>query len=87
VQSRRAPILSQGDLVILDNLPTHKKRESRAVSQAKKGAWFLFLPPYSPDLNPIEQAGLPTSQSAPTQHRKPIPRGALARHRQHPRSH
>jgi hypothetical protein len=36
VQSRRAPILSHGDVVVLDNLATHKKRESRAVSQAKR---------------------------------------------------
>jgi transposase len=39
----------------LDNLPAHK---SPAAEQAirERGAWLLFLPPYSPDLNPIEMA-------------------------------
>ncbi|MCT2399322.1 transposase, partial [Novosphingobium mangrovi (ex Huang et al. 2023)] len=39
-----------GDIVILDNLSSHKKPAVRA-----RGARLLFLPPYSPDLNPIEQ--------------------------------
>jgi transposase len=49
------PTLSPGDIVVLDNLGSHK---SRAVRQAIRtaGAHRLFLPPYSPDLNPIEQA-------------------------------
>ena len=48
------PTLKQGDFVILDNLGSHK---SEAVRNAIKsvGARLLFLPPYSPDLNPIEQ--------------------------------
>jgi transposase len=47
--------VQQGDIVILDNLPAHK---SPAAEQAirDRGAWLLFLPPYSPDLNPIEMA-------------------------------
>ena len=50
-----APILQAGDVVILDNLPTHKS--SVAANILKEiGAWFLFLPKYSPDLNPIEMA-------------------------------
>ncbi|WP_050663570.1 transposase [Roseovarius tolerans] len=50
-----AGLVREGDVVILDNLPSHK---SPAASEALRdiGAWFLFLPPYSPDLNPIEMA-------------------------------
>jgi transposase len=45
--------LSKGDIVILDNLAVHKSaRAARCLTD--RGAWFLFLPPYSPDLNPIE---------------------------------
>ena len=48
------PTLSPGDIVIMDNLGSHK---SPAVGKAirEAGAKLLFLPPYSPDLNPIEQ--------------------------------
>jgi transposase len=55
VRTQLAPTLEKGDLVILDNLPAHK---SPAAEQAirERGAWLLFLPPYSPDLNPIEMA-------------------------------
>jgi transposase len=48
-----APTLRTGDLVILDNLATHKIRGVREALQAQ-GARLLFLPPYSPDFNPIE---------------------------------
>jgi transposase len=55
VETQLAPTLYQGDVVILDNLAAHKSE--RAVKALKaRGAWFLFLPPYSPDLNPIEMA-------------------------------
>jgi transposase len=37
--------------VILDNLPSHKSEKARQILE-QRGAWFLFLPPYSPDLNP-----------------------------------
>ncbi|MBN9435391.1 transposase, partial [Bosea sp. (in: a-proteobacteria)] len=47
--------LSKGDIVILDNLAVHKSAHA-ARCLADRGAWFLFLPPYSPDLNPIEMA-------------------------------
>jgi transposase len=48
------PTLTSGDVVIMDNLASHKRP---AVRQAIRsvGARLLFLPPYSPDLNPIEQ--------------------------------
>lgn len=50
-----APELKPGTVVILDNLATHRNVEAaRAIRAA--GCWFLYLPPYSPDLNPIEQA-------------------------------
>ena len=55
VETQLAPALSRGDVVILDNLNVHKSpRAARALAEV--GAWFLFLPKYSPDLNPIEQA-------------------------------
>ncbi len=54
VEQFLVPTLRSGDIVILDNLGSHK---SKAVRQAIRavGAHRLFLPPYSPDLNPIEQ--------------------------------
>ena len=55
VESQLAPTLSRGDVVILDNLAVHKSARA-AECLKRKGAWFLFLPPYSPDLNPIEMA-------------------------------
>jgi putative transposase len=49
-----APTLAPGDIVVMDNLGSHKsKAVRRAIRQV--GARLLFLPPYSPDLNPIEQ--------------------------------
>ena len=47
------PTLRRGDLVVLDNLRVHKSDAARALVQ-KAGARLVFLPPYSPDLNPIE---------------------------------
>ena len=49
------PALKQDDIVIIDNLSSHKGKVVRALIRAA-GARVLFLPPYSPDLNPIEQA-------------------------------
>jgi len=48
-----APTLQKGDLVILDNLATHKIRGIVEAIEAA-GARLLYLPPYSPDFNPIE---------------------------------
>lgn len=50
-----APILRPGDLVLLDNLSAHKADSVRTLIEAT-GADLLFLPPYSPDFNPIEMA-------------------------------
>jgi transposase len=54
VEQALLPTLASGDVVIIDNLGSHK---SNAIAQAiaSVGARLLFLPPYSPDLNPIEQ--------------------------------
>lgn len=53
VEQVLGPELEPGDIVILDNLGAHKDGEARAMIEAR-GAKLLFLPPYSPDLNPIE---------------------------------
>lgn len=50
-----APTLRKGDIVIMDNLPSHKVGGIREAIEAA-GAKLHYLPPYSPDLNPIEQA-------------------------------
>lgn len=50
-----APELAPGTVVVLDNLATHRNAEA-AKALRDAGCWFLYLPPYSPDLNPIEMA-------------------------------
>ena len=49
------PTLEPGDIVVMDNLAAHKRAEVGLAIEAA-GAWLLYLPPYSPDLNPIEMA-------------------------------
>lgn len=49
-----APTLGEGDIVVMDNLSAHKVKSVREIIEAT-GARTLYLPPYSPDLNPIEQ--------------------------------
>ena len=53
VQQQLAPTLKQDDLVVLDNLSAHKVAGVREAIEAA-GAKLVYLPPYSPDLNPIE---------------------------------
>ena len=48
------PSLSPGDVVVLDNLPAHKDKEAIKLIEST-GAEVWFLPPYSPDFNPIEK--------------------------------
>jgi transposase len=55
VQQQLAPTLQPGDLVVLDNLSSHKRAGVREAIESV-GATLLYLPPYSPDFNPIEQA-------------------------------
>jgi transposase len=54
VEQHLAPTLSPGDIVVCDNLQCHKSPAVRAAIEAR-GAELRFLPPYSPDMNPIEQ--------------------------------
>lgn len=55
VEQMLAPTLRPGDIVVMDNLPAHKVAGVRQAIEAR-GAELLYLPPYSPDLNPIENA-------------------------------
>ena len=55
VEQALVPVLSPGDIVVMDNLGSHKSRAVRAAIRAAKAKLF-FLPAYSPDLNTIEQA-------------------------------
>lgn len=55
VEEVLAPKLRSGDIVLLDNLSSHKSERVR-LALAARGATLLLLPPYSPDLNPIEKA-------------------------------
>jgi transposase len=55
VEQALAPDLRAGDVVIMDNLPAHKVHGVREAIEAA-GARLLYLPPYSPDFNPIEMA-------------------------------
>ena len=53
VEEVLAPTLRSGDVVVMDNLPSHKNPRVRELIEAAE-ATLLYLPPYSPDLNPIE---------------------------------
>ena len=55
VEQVLVPTLKPGDIVVLDNLAAHKRTAAREAIAAA-GASMLFLPPYSPDLNPVENA-------------------------------
>jgi transposase len=54
VEQQLVPVLRPGDIVVMDNLGSHKTAALRAIIRAA-GARLWYLPPYSPDLNPIEQ--------------------------------
>ena len=53
-EQQLVPVLEPGDIVVMDNLGSHKAAVVRQMIQAA-GARLWYLPPYSPDLNPIEQ--------------------------------
>ena len=55
VRQQLVPTLRPGDVVVMDNLSSHKRSEVRPAIEAA-GAELRYLPPYSPDLNPIEKA-------------------------------
>jgi transposase len=55
VEQQLAPALRPGDIVVMDNLACHKRPRVRAAIEAA-GCELRYLPPYSPDLNPIEKA-------------------------------
>ena len=55
VQQQLIPTLKPGDLVIMDNLSSHKRAGVKEAIESV-GAELMYLPPYSPDLNPIELA-------------------------------
>ncbi|MCE9589329.1 MAG: IS630 family transposase, partial [Planctomycetes bacterium] len=57
-----APQLRPGDLVVMDNLSSHKRTRTRGLIESA-GAQLLFLPPYSPDLSPIEMVFAKVKQS------------------------
>ena len=52
---RLVPALGEGDVVVMDNLSVHKSESVRELIEGA-GAQVLYLPPYSPDFNPIEEA-------------------------------
>ena len=55
IKTQRAPTLQKGAVVVPGNLPADKRDGARRAVE-KRGAWLLFLPPYTPDFNPIELA-------------------------------
>ena len=57
IETQLAPCLQPGDVVIADTLSSHKSASAQTLLKAQ-GNWLLFLPPYSPDLNPTSQCML-----------------------------
>jgi transposase len=55
VEKVLAPSLRRGQLVVMDNLSSHKGKRVRELTEGS-GCKLVYLPPYSPDLNPIEEA-------------------------------
>jgi transposase len=55
VEQVLAPSLRQGQILVLDNLGAHKSERARKLIEGR-GCQLLFLPPYSPDFNPVEEA-------------------------------
>jgi transposase len=70
LQKVLAPTLRCGQVVVMDNLSAHKSERIREVIEGA-GCELLYLPPYSPDLNPIEQAF--SRSRAFCEKRKPAP--------------
>ena len=83
VEQMLVPTLKPGDIVIIDNLGSHKGKAVRRAIRAA-GAKLFFLPPYSPDLNPIEQ--LRQAQNTSAKGRRANRRNNLETDRNAPRS-
>jgi transposase len=62
VETQLVPTLRRGDIVVADNLSSHKSAAARRAIEAC-GAQLVFLPPYSPDFNPIELAWAKVKQA------------------------
>lgn len=75
VEQALAPTLGVGDIVVMDNLSSHKVAGVREAIEAR-GAELRYLPPYSPDYNPIEQV-FATLINAAAQDRRPYCRYAV----------
>ena len=60
-----APELKEGQVVVMDNLPAHKPDRVRELIE-DRGCELLYLPPYSPDYDPIEEAGFLQDQGSAT---------------------
>ena len=84
VEQFLVPTLKRNDIVVLDNLGSHKGKAVRNAIRAA-GARLLFLPKYSPDLNPIEQVF--AKRKASYQGSAPNARRRLPRHRSSPHHH
>jgi transposase len=66
------PELGHGDIVVMDNLSSHKGPRARAMIEAA-GASLLYLPPYSPDFNPIEKASQSSKRICARLPSEPLP--------------
>ena len=88
VEQFLVPTLAPGDIVIMDNLGSHKGQLVRRAIRAA-GARLFFLPPYSPDLNPIEQvfAKLSKPSCAKPQSAPARPRGSASANSSTPSRH
>ena len=82
VEQVLVPELAKGDIVIMDNLPAHKVSGVRTAIEV--GARLIYLPPYSPDFNPIEMAAKLKAvlRKGGTHHHR-----AMGHHRRRHRSH
>ena len=85
VEQQLVPVLEPDDIVVMDNLGSHKSTAIRQMIQAA-GARLWYLPPYSPDLNPIERS-LRQDQALDAKRSEANHRGYLAPHRQPRRLH
>jgi hypothetical protein len=87
VEQVLVPSLHRGDVVIMDNLPAHRRPAVRAAIEAA-GARLLYRPPYSPDFNPVRGTApngrLRQTQSHPPQGRRADHQRALAGHPRRP---